>query len=228
MLTRRGFLQTILSAGAAVGAAAVLDPISKLWVPAPPAPLFLATPEMVTASRWLNDLALDVAKAMAWRLDRPEVLSISGVAFKAVPGLHTQVLEVPGVGTKHLLPADRCVRFLEEPRGLGDVALATHLANELRIAALPLQVFVPITPELRPGEPFTDDVEIGVGTDPQSGLSVRVLRFEHERRKGRLEPMLAVEMAGGTWLAPGAGVPSTHTLPKWQRQGTYNDLFRKG
>jgi hypothetical protein len=60
-------------------------------------------------------------------------------------------------------------------------------------------MFVPITAELRPGEPLTDDVAIGVATDPESGLTVRVLRFEQDQIRGRTRPLIAAEMVGGVW-----------------------------
>ena len=64
-----------------------------------------------------------------------------------------------------------------------------------------VDVFAPISAELRRGEPFTDTL-VGVATDPASGLSARALRWRH----GEAGPVLTgVELSGGQWLTHSRG-----------------------
>lgn len=203
--SRRGFLQTIATA---MGAAA-LDPISKLWVPTHE-PVALASAELlphtvgsfgsaptVTLSA-LDEMALEVAKAMAFRLDDPKTLAVGRIDFKP-SSTHPGVLEIPGFRKDVFIPANRTMRVIDDKPLDQQTFVVNTLANELRYAVMGYEVFVPITRELRPGDAFSDDIEVGVGTDPETGLSVRVIRFEHEGLRRSTRRLLGVEMAGGRW-----------------------------
>lgn len=197
--SRRGFLQTIATA---LGAAA-LDPISKLWVPSHQ-PIAIVSADALASpltaapvATYLDELALEVAQAMAFRLDNPKTIAVGRIDFRPSAS-EAGVLEIPGFRRDVFIPADRALRVIDDKPLDHRVFVVNTLANELKYAAMPIEVFVPITRELRPGDSFSDDVEVGVGTDPETGLSVRVIRFEQDVRGGS-KRLLAAEMAGGRW-----------------------------
>lgn len=204
--SRRGFLQTIATA---LGAAA-LDPISKLWVPNTAPVQLVSAAEYQAAgdylnalagppSTWLDEFAREVAQAMAYRMDTSKVLAVGAVDFRHKPDDPLGLLEIPDIGRNIFMPADRQLRVIED-RAVGHRIFAVNeLANELRYRAMSLEVLVPITRELRPGDAFSDDVEVGVGTDQETGVSVRVIRFEQEGRGGA-KRLLGAEVAGGRWM----------------------------
>lgn len=172
----------------------------------------------------LNDLALRVARAMTDRLAahksvllRQVVYELSGQTHldglirmpapveKLGPQGSAEFLEkvYPGISSipeavGQFEPSQHRVMALQTARSSFSQVYVDTLANELREKVWGFDMFVPITGELRPGEPFSDDVAIGVATDPESGLTVRVLRFDQEQRGGN-RPFIGAEMVGGEW-----------------------------
>ena len=208
MLGRRGFLHTL--AAAAVGAA-TFEPKGLLWMPAAPAsivPVELTgtTAQAVIAEQLeLNDLALQFAKMMTDRLERH-----SSVALREVMYRHAGHMRLPGtldvtdmgLGLFQPLPT----RLMKTGQ-YGATAKSSFVAASMRdlsgqmmsdINSGRLDMFAPIGRDLRAGVPFTE-AAIGLATDPESGLSVRVLRFQQESGVRRHTMMTAFEMAGGRW-----------------------------
>lgn len=72
-------------------------------------------------------------------------------------------------------------------------------------------MFAPLGVELRPGDAFDKDMLVGLGTDPVSGLSVRVLRFVHYGQQGQTTTKHALEVAGGWWKKKGHAAPDRYT-----------------
>lgn len=201
LLSRRGFLQTL--ATAAVGAA-VFDPKSLLWVPAPAQSTIVlaeASPGVIAIQLELNDLAQRFARLMSERLlssrSTRENVALKQIMFRHAGHVHLPAgsLEVDDLGAGY---------FSAEPARLvrgGVMGRSTEtflhdVAADIKgdIARRQVDMFAPIAADLRPNEPFTD-VAIGLGTDPESGLSARVLRY----RQPGVGVMTEVEMAGGTW-----------------------------
>lgn len=210
-LSRRGFLSVLASAAAT---AATFDPKSMLWVPAPKSilPVELTVPtldqvgqaleitKLAETQLELNELALKVAKQMTERLMRSESVALREVMFRHSGHVRVGLLEVDEIGVGAFEPAYGRFMVTLPPRDrakyLDSTSLARALAYDLGSRASAYDMFAPISAELRPGEPFTDDVAIGWATDPDSGLSVRVMRFEQDR----VGTMLSAEMAGGCWV----------------------------
>jgi hypothetical protein len=207
LLSRRGFLQTL--AAAAVGAA-VFDPKSLLWVPAPPTPLVTEMVDGAVALQLeLNDLALQCAKAMTDRLQRHASVALREVMFRHAGHVRLATdeyrMDVDELGRGHFEPC-RTRLAVDDVVGRTPKEFVNRMTAELcgqvmwRGHRQRVDMFAPIGAELRPGEPFTADVGVGVATDPDSGLSVRVLRYQLAPGVvGAGRPMTSVEMAGGTW-----------------------------
>lgn len=198
-ISRRGFLQTL--ATALVGAA-TFDPKSLLWVPASATGhVELATDASVSLTLELNELALLAARRMTERLARDKSLALREIMFRHTGSVHLPpgVLELTDHGLGRFEPqATRLMVGAEFPSRSAFInSVTAELTN--RISAERLDCFAPIGRELRVGEPFSDDVGIGMATDPESGLSVRVLRWEIDRTRGRTKTVTSVEMAGGQW-----------------------------
>lgn len=207
-VSRRGFLQTL--AASLVGAA-TFDPKALLWVPARPTQIIQVTGDAQQAAlameqaAELNELAFRLARMMTERLARHPSLALREVMYRHSGSVHLppDTLEIPEEGLGRFEPmATRIMptHHLSQgykPRDLLE-GLAFNLTDSIFHVGRQIDMFAPVGVELRPGEPFTEDVAIGVGTDPESGLSVRVLRFEMDRRRGT-QLMLGAEMAGGRW-----------------------------
>lgn len=234
-LSRRGFLHTMLAA--AVGTAATFDPLRKLWVPgavaAAEAQLILPAgwtwdgpkiEKVADEILELNDLALRFAQQMAQRLERhsgrvlQEALyrDLGGDVFSA-PRLAaakvslTDAIETPEWGVGQFVPAPyRIVKTLETTRPHMIQVAASSMRDEVdtRSWRRGFDMFAPVSGELRPGVGFNDTL-VGMATDPDSGLSVRVLRYRNWDGI-RLVPVTAFEMAVGTWR-PEAEVKRTLT-----------------
>lgn len=206
---RRGFLHTL--AAAAVGAA-TFDPKSLLWVPAAPATIIgvelggSSAAEVIATQLELNELALRFARIMTDRLERHSSVALREVMFKhaghvRLPGL----LSVNAMGTGLFEPSP--VRLMKTD-SYGATASSSFIESSMHrlsaemmsaINSRRLDMFAPVSTGLREGVPFSDDVMIGVGIDPESGLSARVLRFEQDSRGGRVQMKTAVELAAGRW-----------------------------
>lgn len=173
----------------------------------------------------LNDLAARIAREMTARLERHKSVLLRQVLYELSRQNHLDgLIRLPKPierlgpqGSAEFLkrvypwisnipeaigrfePSAYRVIAMQPTRASFNAAYVTSLAGELTEKVWPFDMFVPITAELRPGEPFTDDVAIGVATDPESGLTVRVLRFEQDQIRGRTRPLIAAEMVGGVW-----------------------------
>ena len=217
MIGRRGFLGTMLAA--AVGAVANFDPSKGLWVPGhAAAPETLKLVETAVAPTWskdvlaeageLADLAIRFAKRMAGRLEKHASVALHHVAMEMVgrPNLGTlRILQDDGQSASGAFaaPGHRLVKQAWEGVHGSAQSVNDYLdwaAAELRRDVDPYDLFVPIGSELRTGVPFTGDIMVGVGTDPDSGLSARALRFR------TIDNVVhtSFEVASGTWHGAGA------------------------
>lgn len=205
LTTRRGFLQTVM---ASLAGAAVFDPKALLWVPAPKEAVTLSTD--VALQLELNDLALQCAKVMRERLFRHPSIALRQVMYEYAGHVRLPIagsLEVEQKGRGYFQPCEHRLS-IDAPAATTVNQLTGDLYSQImwpyghRRRPGPIDMFAPIGSDLRVGEPFTPDVGIGLGTDPESGLSVRVLRYTlakdtmaiggHER--------IGLEMAGGNWM----------------------------
>lgn len=205
--SRRGFLQTL--AAAAVGAA-TFDPTRLLWTPKAPEPLIVGglTAADVATQLELNEIAMLVARQMTERLARHPSVALREVMFRhgGTVDLPPDLLEIPDVGVGHFAPMATRVMATRQTWTLGPTHsavedIAHDLEQKITHAGRAIDMFAPVGVELRTGEPFTEDVQVGVATDPESGLSVRVLRFDMDRagKRGVATQMTSAEMAGGRW-----------------------------
>lgn len=195
MMTRRAFLTT-MAASAAV--AAVYDPKALLWVPEEKqTDIVLASGAADIATQIeLNELARRVAAGLSDRLG----LGADGFIVRDVIYRHTGNVTLPagllglcGVGPRQFEAAGR--RLVTIPGGTEkqqvDQAvwgLRDYILHER------IDMFAPIAKELRLGEPFSPDIMVGRATDPETGLSVRALRFH---QVGVREWLTGFEVAGG-------------------------------
>lgn len=211
MQSRRGFLQTIMSA---VGLAA-FDPISKLWVPqkervvgitlqaAEGQTLAEAVQKVTDEQLELNNLAFRVARRLGEHLERFQAIGLQAVEYRFVQ--HVQnvgpLIDIDGE-SRLFLPNARHMEAV--PLGEASVdQLARQLAFRAQISNT--QVFAPITTELSPGSKFDDEMQIGIGVDPDTGVSIRLLK----------------------WMQEGAGTYRTAVLltDTIQQPGDYNRPF---
>lgn len=206
MLTRRGFLQVL---GASMAGAAVFEPKSLLWVPKPKLRYGLVEliPEakassLIDEQLELNDLARQIAVQMSSRLERSKAVALSEVMYRHTGSLTPGMLHVLDHGDGYFEPGARQMASIERfgralwpPQGMAE-RLSEAMASNMRNCSM----FAPIGEELRPGEPFSD-CAVGLGVDPETGFSVRVLRYEMDRRGGKPEVRIGAEMAGGAWVS---------------------------
>ena len=118
------------------------------------------------------------------------------------------MLNVDKLGAGHFTLLKRVVGVMEwPPTPVGLVRdLAEHHGTLVPIPNLVSRgvvsprgarlMFAPIGHTLSQGQAFSDDVRIGIGLDPDSGLSARILRFKDIHKKW---PMTILEVAGGMW-----------------------------
>jgi hypothetical protein len=216
LISRRGFLGTLVAA--AVGAAAQFDPLRGLWVPQTAE----IQPVVIAGLADLNELALRFARTLSERLADHRVGALKQSVLQHVtygeasvattrPGLTHQELgpvlqkviaeqsAAPPVltvdGGRGWFQRSRRVAKTTPIAGAESrlVYLAGELLHELRRDQVDL--FVPLTKDLRPGVPFSDDTLVTVVTDPESGLSVRAYRFTPN--DGR--ELVSFEVGAGLW-----------------------------
>lgn len=113
-------------------------------------------------------------------------------------------LEVEDEGRGHF--AGNQTRLMETR----DDASVDGLTGEMAYRLGGFSMFAPLGLELRPGEKFDKDMLIGLGTDPVSGISVRVLQFVHYGQQGQRTTKHALEVAGG-WWKKGHAAPDRYT-----------------
>ena len=204
MLTRRGFLKSL---GAAIGTAAVFDPKTALWLPAPSGDIVLVAAPMVEQQLELNELATVFAQMFSHQLRKDrEMTSLDEIFYEHSGAVHLtkpELLLDGGLGRgkfvshgRQMLPG---VYPSWEIRSAQDGAVRRWVEGQAKELAWRVRrgsnMFAPISSELRQGVPFSDDVLIGTGRDPETGLSARVLRWTTD--KG--EHYTGVEVAGGQW-----------------------------
>lgn len=201
---RRGFLFTL--AAAAVGAA-TFDPKSLLWVPTvrPIVPVELSgtsAAAVIAEQLELNDIAMRFAKEMASRLERHPSVTLREVMFKHAGHVHLPgSLDVEDMGRGSFVPMPtRVMKVGVLGHSTADylATMGDQMASDIR-SRHDIDMFAPIGADLRPGVPFSE-CAIGVATDPESGISVRALRFLHEGR-GPAQTLTGVELAAGRWAA---------------------------
>lgn len=216
MISRRAFLGTMLAAG--VGAAANFDPVKGLWVPGPvegaPAPEILIpgvtwTKAIVDETADLSELARLFAHEMGDRLQNHRAVALRNVMLRQVGHINLGTLLLDGADERergHFQPSPHRGLVHEVWNSRDDGGARVHLdrakwaASVLRRKAERFDMFAPIGTDLRAGVPFTDCL-VGVGTDEESGLSARALRFKTTDGVIHTE----VEMAGGDWIHNAGG-----------------------
>lgn len=208
-LSRRGFLQTVM---ASLAGAAVFDPKALLWVPAPPEAVVLAAdPAAISLQLELNDLALQCAKAMRERLLRHPSIALRQVMYEYAGHVRLPIagsLEVEQKGRGYFEPCQTRLSVDAPAAGTTVNDLTYELHSQIayphghRRRPGPIDMFAPIGSDLRVGEPFSPDVAVGIGTDPESGLSVRVLRYALAKDTMAIggRERIGLEMAGGNWM----------------------------
>jgi hypothetical protein len=207
MISRRGFLQTLVAAAA--GAAANFDPIAKLWVVGA---TDQTVPDIIQGVSWtaaiadeqaeLNDIAMRFARALGERMHNH-----ASMILRQVIAQHTGQSNLEGTlllrdadsgpgsyaGRGHFTPA--AGRIHTELPGLNPTdAVLGGVAGEMRWKLRGSDILAPIGTDLRTGVPFTDCL-VGVGTDPETGLSARALRFRTIDKGLHTH----VEVAAGEW-----------------------------
>ena len=204
--SRRGFLRSL---AVAVGTAAVFDPKTMLWTPAPVGPVELvslalsgeardtatAVQAVIDQQLELNALALIYAERLADRLKRHPSIALREVMYQHAGHVRlADTLQIEGGNVGRFEQKARVVVTTDRDvhKRLDDVvADLAHCVSRQQV-----DMFAPIGAELRPNEPFSSDTAIGVATDPASGLSVRVLQYQQEGHRGLWTD---VEVAGGRW-----------------------------
>lgn len=198
MMSRRAFLGTM---AASLATAAVYDPKTLLWMPEEKSTdiVLAATSADITAQLELNDLAARVARAMSERLELHPSVGLSEVVYRytGAMDLPKGLLGVLGVGPGYLKPTGRHMLSTDgaaTPKAINSYAdaLSTFVKDKR------IDMFAPISADLRPGEPFSPDVKVGRATDPETGLSVRAMRFE----QAGVGWWTSYEIAGGRWQGP--------------------------
>lgn len=196
---RRGFLHTL--AAAAVGAA-TFDPKALLWTPAPKAVEIIAAADPILLERLLelDAIALQFAKATADRVARQKTVALQEVTYRLSGRVDAGLITLDSGEAGHFEPAhERLVRTVYGPARQVPLGVLRNFPDDLPLGRV--DMYAPITREMRPGEPFSADVRIGVATDPDSGISARVMEFEQDGRRGA-RTMAMFEVAGGTWWTP--------------------------
>lgn len=195
--TRRGFLQTL---AASVAGAAVFDPKSLLWLPKT-APVEIVASAEVEQQLELNDLALRFAQSVGVQLQerhghKPLILQDVMYQHTGSTMLPANALSVAGKGHGFFEPSGRVMTPTIWPTAPQIPVIAREYLSRAR-AYGDNAMFAPIGTDLRPGSPF-QGVQIGLGTDPATGLSARVIRYDHQGKRNT-QTMTGFELAGGSW-----------------------------
>lgn len=205
--TRRGFLGAAL---AMVGTA-VFDPIGKLWRSDPAAAAsdgFYNEPVRILghihqdAALEFDDLTQRIARRLGERLADGPALILTDVEFdqRIAQGL-IRVSSLEGDQLGRFEPAGTRILTILDPRRVGPKDVPDRLTAQLLASETlgGLDVYAPIAGELRPGEPFDRDTAVALGRCPETGVMVRVLRFESDApgRSGGVK--LGLEVAAGAW-----------------------------
>lgn len=199
MISRRGFLQTM--AAAAVGAA-VYDVDTKLWRPAQGGLILPADAgEIVLAQQHeLNLAAAWVAHELGGRLERHNAFGLRDIIYR-----HTGNVDLPA-GVLDLLEVGPgrfqglAARKLIVIDNIGQARMhAAAGAMSMHIIDRKLDAFAPLTTELRPGESFDKDMLFGIATDPETGMSVRAMRWTQVAGGQAPHTLYGFEIAAGRW-----------------------------
>lgn len=187
MQSRRGFLRTLTTA---VGLAA-FDPISKLWVPQAPKivgvtldaagtgqTLEQAVQKVSDEQAWLNDFAEQVAKQFGERMANYKADGLREVAYKMATGPQSPapLIDIDGE-TRLFMPNQRMMETVRSENASVSLFVNTLMR---RAHATGTDVFAPMTERLSATSTFDDEMQIGIGVDPESGASVRILRWRQD------------------------------------------------
>lgn len=217
MLTRRGFLGTMLAAAA--GAVANFDVSKGLWVPgctdllkegAQVSPLALPqvswTRAIAENQSELNDIALRFAQTMAPRLMKTKATVLRRMMLERVGHMDLGLITLTDddgnhAGRGHYKPAvHRVSKDLEAAhRGYTARTGMDDAADQMFRDVEKFDTFAPIGVNLRDNVPFADCL-VGTAVDPASGLSARALRFRTTDGIVHTECELAV----GNWYERGS------------------------
>lgn len=183
MQSRRGFLKTLMT-GVSLAA---FDPILKLWLPqtqkvvgvtldaASGETLAQAVQKVTDEQLEMNDLALRIAKQLGERMADFKAIGLSQVDYQVVKHLQNvgPLIDVDGEA-RLFLPNQRVMESVP----IGEASVDRLVRNlYFRAVESGTDVFAPITPELSPGSKFDDDMKIGIGVDPETGVSIRLLKW---------------------------------------------------
>lgn len=211
-LSRRAFLKTV----GVAGMVATLDPVSKLWVPTAQARTVAgislegrSVQSVIDEQLELNDMAMQAAIALANLLERSQAiglkeivyresgnLSVSTLATLTQLGLLTDQGDEEEGDLRIFTPDERrnmvYVSGTGKPHDLARQVYGQGLSN--------YTAFVPMSKGLRVGEAWgeSDQMRVGLATEPESGVSVRILRWQHDFRRRR-ETRTGIEVAGGSF-----------------------------
>lgn len=210
-MSRRGFLKTVGFAGMV----ATLDPVSKLWIPTSNTlpPIAEVTLEgrtlqsVVDEQLELNEWARRAAIALADMLERSPAIGLRQVMYEESGNLSTSVLATlahlslfTNEGTEEdgelrtFTVAEGRTFVHERGRGGSPEAMAWDLYNNGALGRF--SMFAPLSKGLREGEEWgeSDRMRVGLATEPESGVSVRVMRWTDDHG-----PHTGIEVAGGSW-----------------------------
>ena len=191
-ISRRGFLGTM--ATALVGLTATFDPQRALWIP----PSVRDT-VVIDGLDELNDLALRFAKQMAERLSGHRATVLRQVTFAHAAHATTIPVLRLDESTGYFQPERRVVKTGQVWRE-SDAFIASMAGQTMReLERLGrVNMFAPMSPDLRAGMPFSDCLATVVA-DPESGLSARALRFTNDEHK----VLTSLELAPGVYRLAG-------------------------
>lgn len=236
-LVRRGFLGTLAAAQA--GNNVAYDPVSRLWVPKVHDLVKVRgriidgqvvdedLQRFVALSVELNELAVACARALSERLfnRKNTALVLRDVQYKLTGNVVPNLIEVEDEG-------EGTANFFEQPRlmkpgimGWSTQAWMNDVVSRVAFDAAGYDIYAPLGVELRPGDSFADNMAIGVGTDPESGVSVRVTRWEHDEGSRRRNNVTyhGLEVAGAKFMRlpalPGARPQKRLAPPSFVLEG---------
>lgn len=210
MFSRRGFLKSLI---ATAGAAAVFDTKSLTWVPqmlgrlAPVEALTLSDARkglIISDLEEMQHFAMLCARRLAMKMEDPSwvfrdqkpVIALGSVQY--TDQAQGAILRVEGIGRGAFTPHGRSMH--SEVAHHLDGQMARKLADNVSLGDPRTGVMlVPITAELRPGEPFDIETLVGVATEPETGVSVRVIRFDNDGMGSSRGRRLGIEVASGQW-----------------------------
>lgn len=229
MLTRRGFLGTMLAAAA--GAVANFDVSKKLWVPGVPdrvadvtqwtieqvaerselaLPVLTWTKDVPGNQAELIDVAMRFAKTMAPRLQKTKATVLRRMMLEHAGHMDLGLITLTDddgnpAGRGYYEPAvHRVSKDLEAAhRGYRARTSMEDAADQMFSDVAQFDAFAPIGVNLRDNMPFADCL-VGTATDPESGLSARALRFRTVDGVVHTECELAVGNWMGNWMGTGA------------------------